>query len=184
MIRWFFIVLLAVVAGAAMFLQRETTANLRSELILLREERSEIARLRAERDRLRAAQVPAAELERLRADRAALVQLRAEVEKMKEGAARAETMAANAPGSTALTLGFAVGNDGILSSEGSPLDLNSLKQRLAPLAKGAVVEIRIALDPQSPVDQVKAAVDNLIKLEKELGLKFNLRFDQRTVTAR
>jgi len=84
-LRWLSVLLLALalVAGAALWLQRQQSAVLREEIVLLREENGEIARLRAERERLMAAQVSAAELERLRADRAAIVRLRDEIERLK-----------------------------------------------------------------------------------------------------
>src|SRR5262245_9033404 len=73
----------AVVAGAALLLQREIASTLRSEIELLREDNRKLARVRAERDRLLAAQIPEAELQRLRADRAALTQLRSELDALK-----------------------------------------------------------------------------------------------------
>ncbi len=84
-LRWLSALLLALalVAGAALLLQRQIAAQLRDEIALLRDENRTLARLRAEHERLTAAQIPAAELERLRADRAAVVQLRAEIEQLK-----------------------------------------------------------------------------------------------------
>ena len=84
-LRWLSILLLAlaVVAGAAWWLQRESSAQLRGEIALLRDEHNKLATLRAENAKLVAAQPSAAELERLRADRAAIVQLRGEIEKLK-----------------------------------------------------------------------------------------------------
>lgn len=76
---------LAVVAGAELWLQRQAAAELRGELVLLRDERTRLGHLRADNEKLVAAQPPAAELERLRADRAAAVQLRAEIERLKRG---------------------------------------------------------------------------------------------------
>src|SRR5258708_7125210 len=86
-LRWLSALLLAlaIVAGAALWLQRQAAAQLRDEIALLREERGKVVRLRAENSKLTAAQVSAAELERLRADRAAVVQLRGEIEKLKAG---------------------------------------------------------------------------------------------------
>src|SRR5260221_11537878 len=92
-LRWFSSVLiaLALVAGAVLLLQRQSAAQLREEIALLREEHRGIARLRAENQRLLAAQLPEAELERLRSDRAAVVRLRGEIEKVKNGVQAQET---------------------------------------------------------------------------------------------
>lgn len=85
--RWLSVPLLAlaVVAGAAWWLQRQGAAQLRDEIALLRDEHRQIDALRAANARLAAAQPPAAEIDRLRADRAAVGQLRAEIEKLKTG---------------------------------------------------------------------------------------------------
>lgn len=71
---------LALAAGAALMLQRQSAKQLCDEIALLRDENRELARLRTDNARLVAAQPSAAELEQLRADRAAVVQLRAEME--------------------------------------------------------------------------------------------------------
>ena len=86
-LRWLSAVLLALalVAGAALWLQRQEADNLRGEIVPLREEQRELVRLRAENQRLAAAQPEAAELARLRADRAAAVRLRGEIEKTRDG---------------------------------------------------------------------------------------------------
>jgi uncharacterized protein HemX len=91
-LRWLSALLfaLAIAAGAALLLQRQSAAQLRDEIALLREENRQLAQQRAENAKLVAAQVPAAEMDRLRADRAAVVQLRAEIEKMKAGVAERE----------------------------------------------------------------------------------------------
>ena len=97
--RWFSVVLLglALVAGAALLLQRHATEALRSELALLRDENREVARLRAEQQCLKAAEVPAAELERLCADHAALIRLRAEINRLKNRADQKARANASAP---------------------------------------------------------------------------------------
>ena len=86
-LRWLSVVLLALalVAGASLWLQRQTAAQLRSEIALLREENRELARLRTENQRLIAAQTPETELARLRADHAAVLRLRAELDALKKG---------------------------------------------------------------------------------------------------
>lgn len=89
-LRWIsaLCLVLAVLIGTAWLLQRQTSAALRTELELLRDENREIARLRAEHQKLIAAQPGAAEVERLRADRAALIRLRAEIDELKSGVER------------------------------------------------------------------------------------------------
>jgi hypothetical protein len=179
MMRWFFVGLLIVAAGGALLLQREATANLRSEVALLRENQRELATLRAERERLIAAQPAPAEVERLRADRTALNQLRAEIDKMKEHAARREVAAANPTRPSVPAVAIGVGGDGSLSAEGKALDADSLRQRLSGFPKGSRVDVHFVLDPRANVDTTRAAVDQLVAVEKELGLKLNLRFDQK-----
>ena len=80
-LRWLAALLLAlaVVAGVALWLQRQAASQLRDEIALLREQNRELARLRAESQRLAAALPPAGELERLRADHAAVARLRGEI---------------------------------------------------------------------------------------------------------
>ena len=70
---------IAVVAAAALWLQRQEAEVLRGEIALLREERDELGKLRNENRRLAAQATPADEVARLRADRAAIGRLRAEI---------------------------------------------------------------------------------------------------------
>lgn len=86
-LRWLSALLLAlaIVAGAAFWLQRQSGAQLREEAALLRDEHRQLDQLRAENLKLVAAQPPAAELDRLRADHAAVGRLRAEIERLKAG---------------------------------------------------------------------------------------------------
>ncbi|MCX6954246.1 MAG: hypothetical protein NTV51_19010, partial [Verrucomicrobia bacterium] len=74
---------LATVAGAAWWLQGQTTEALRAEIALLREEQGELARLRGDNQRLAARQVSTEELARLRGDHAAVARMRAEIEKLR-----------------------------------------------------------------------------------------------------
>ena len=84
-LRWVSALLLAlaVSAGAALLFQRQSAAQLRGEIALLRDENRELAQLRAENSRLVATQPTAAQLEAMRADHAAVRQLRGEIEKLK-----------------------------------------------------------------------------------------------------
>jgi hypothetical protein len=75
----------ALVAGGALWLQRQAAAELQSEVALLRDQQAELARLRAENERLTAAQVPAAKLDAMRADHAAIGRLRQEVGALDAG---------------------------------------------------------------------------------------------------
>jgi len=198
-------VLLAVVVGAVMFLQRETGANLRSEIVLLREEHGEMARLKAERDRLKAAQMPAAELAQLRADRAALMQIRSELDAMK---ARADQMArvgempaavkmppaeksgpvgeesANAtPSGSVSVMPIALAMNGTLSLDGNVVDLNELKARWSLLPKDTLVDVRMTPESGARSEDVKGNVERLMALGRELGLKVNLRLEGAVTTA-
>ena len=84
-LRFLSVVLLALafVAGAALWLQRQSATQLRGEIALLRDEHRKLAELRAENARLIAAQPSAAQLEAMRADHAAVLRLRGEIEKLK-----------------------------------------------------------------------------------------------------
>ena len=85
-LRWLsgLLVVLALLAGAALWLQRQATEALRSELALLRDENRALTRLRAENQKLVAARMPAAEVERLRADHAAVARLQREIEALRK----------------------------------------------------------------------------------------------------
>jgi hypothetical protein len=83
-LRWLFALLsLAILVGVALWLQRQTAAQLRDEIALLREESRQVAQLRAENARLVAAQPAAAQLDAMRTDHAAVLRLRGEIEKLK-----------------------------------------------------------------------------------------------------
>lgn len=77
------LLVLAVVAGGALWSQRQASAVLRGEIVLLREENAERVRLRAENRRLVAQQISATEQERLRGDHLAVMRLRDEIEKSR-----------------------------------------------------------------------------------------------------
>lgn len=74
---------LAVLAGAAWWLQTQEAEVLRGEIAMLREERGELSKLRDENRRLAAQATPVDEVVRLRADRAAIGRLRAEIETLR-----------------------------------------------------------------------------------------------------
>jgi hypothetical protein len=186
--RWVCAVLLAfaLVAGAGLWLQRETTAALESEIALLRDEQRALARLRAAHEKLIAEQVPEAEVARLRNDRAALMRLRSEIEQMQ---ARADRMAsagqpaqksakAETVSAPALTLNLAIQPDGNLTLDGMPVDLDfEIKQRLAGLARGEFVKFRLNV-PHAPQPGImKQRVDRLMAMTKEFELRAEIFFD-------
>ena len=76
--------LLAAVGLLVLGRQWLSTAELRANLELAREQNDDFSRLQSENRRLKEKQISAAELDRLRADHAALPRLRAEVEALKK----------------------------------------------------------------------------------------------------
>ena len=180
--RWISLglVVLGAVAFAALLLQRQEAAALRREIGLLREEGRQLASMRAEHERLRTEKISDAELERLRGDRAALVRLRSEIETMRT---RAEKMAAaqqeKAPQPPpALVLNVAIAPDGGLSLDGGPIDLNTLRQRLAPFAgtnDHVAFRLRTAADVRK--DDVARALSAMLGLAKELRVRSAVTFE-------
>jgi hypothetical protein len=85
-LRWLPVALLALalVAGGAWVLQRQSAEQLRSELAGLRDENRELARLRDENQRLAAQQPTAAQLAALRTDHVAVAQLKSQIEALRE----------------------------------------------------------------------------------------------------
>lgn len=73
--------------AVGLWLQHQTTAQLRRELALVHEQQREVAAAKADHARLIAAATPDVEVQRLRDDRAALGRLRAELEDLKSRAA-------------------------------------------------------------------------------------------------
>jgi hypothetical protein len=183
--RWISAVALvfAIVAGTGFWLQHETSAALRGEIALLRDEQKTLARLRAENERLSAAQVTDAELARLRADRAALMRLRDEIERMKARAeqtasaqqvASAATKAEAAP-TPALVLNIALAPNGNLLRDGAPVDFNfEIRQQLAGLRRGDFVKIRCKIPDRSQFDLLNQRMDAFMALAKELGLRMEI----------
>lgn len=94
--RWIagMLLVVAAVAGAALWLQRQEAEALRGELTWLREEQSELARLEAEHRRLMANAVQTEELARWRNDHAAVVRLRSEIEATRRGIEERERVVA------------------------------------------------------------------------------------------
>src|SRR5437868_1285268 len=85
----------AVVAGAALLLQRQAASLLQAEIGLARDESREISRLQAENQKLSRALPTAEALTAMRSDHAAVLRLRSEIEKLKDNVqAREKTLAA------------------------------------------------------------------------------------------
>ena len=82
--QYLFLVILALVVGAGLVLQRQSNAALRDVIVLFRGRNQELIQLEAQHGRLVRAQASAAELESLRADHAAIERLRGEVETAKK----------------------------------------------------------------------------------------------------
>ena len=195
-LRWLSALLLAlaVVAGAALWLQRQEAADLREELARLHEENRELARLRGENLRLEAALPPAAKLEDLRADRAAVVRLRGEIEKTKDNLqARDRALATVAPAAPtapaaqlppALVVNISVSVDGSLTSNGQTFDPSALRQQLSTLPRGSTFEIWLRQpkpDANVPFDKMKQSVeviaDHAKQSVKDFGLKMSLKME-------
>jgi hypothetical protein len=191
--RWISAVFLAlaIVAGAGWLLQREATSALRTEMMLLREDNRKLDRLRAEHERLAAKGVSDVELERLRADHAAVMRLREEIETLRTRAEKMERDAAVPVSATPAkpvavaaptrTLRYAITREGTLSFEGNPVDLAMIRQQLAALPRGERVAIRLELPRNGPAGsfaQVKQAVDGIMGVVKEMGIKMELQLDR------
>ena len=198
-LRWLSALLLAlaVVAGAAFWLQRQEAADLREELARLREENRELARLRGENLRLEAALPSSVKLEDLRADRAAVVRLRGEIEKTTDNLqAREWALATVAPATPpapttpvaqvppALVVNISMSGDGSLTSNGQTFEPTALRQQLSTLPRGSTFEIRLRPKPDVnvPFDKVKqslgAIAEHAQQSAKDFGLKMSLRIEQ------
>lgn len=187
--RWFtfLFLLLALLAGGALVIQREIGSALRTELALLREQRHNLGRLQEENRRLADLQPDAAELERLRTDRAALGRLRAEIESLRafvEQSARKQAEVATVPAPPAErppALKFHIGWDGSGGPmlDGSPLNLDFIRQRLNGLPKGEQVEFRLRFPKteRPPSEELKRFTTAIAKMAKESGLRFTMRFE-------
>lgn len=180
------LLILAVAAGAALWLQRQAAADLRDELALLRGDQRETARLRAENQRLAGALPPAEKMQELRADRAAVVRLRSEIEKTKDTLTtreRALTAAAPVePTPPALIAAIGLNADGSLTRDGQTFELPALRQQLSALPRGSLFEIRLRLPKaegggsfEKVMQGVEAITEHAKQAAKDFGLKLSLR---------
>jgi hypothetical protein len=175
--------LIAAITGfGRMLIERQETTALRSEIEILQQETKRLAQLRADRERLIAEKVSDAELQRLRADRAALVRLRNEISTLE---ANADRMTKNihepdAAKGAAHSVKLSLAGNGGLSLDGEPIDQSVLRQHLTKYAgKSEPVEISLQLaSAQTSTDAIKSTVEGIVRLSKELGLKFSMRFEK------
>ncbi|MDP3071542.1 MAG: hypothetical protein Q8N18_14730 [Opitutaceae bacterium] len=179
---------LAMVAGAALWVQRQVATDLRDELALLRDDSRELARLRAENQRLAAALPPSTKLEELRADRAAVVRLRGEIEKSRDNLEKREqalaATAAAPPAPPALVAAIGISIDGNLARDGQRFEPAALRQQLSALPRGSAFEIRLQLPKTEegvPFDKVKQSVDVIAEHAKQAAQDFGLKLSLRTV---
>ena len=176
------LLVVAVVAFLRFLIERQESAVLRTEIAVLRQDEQRIAQLRAEHERLVAEKVSDAELQRLRADRAALVRLRNEINQLEGNADRMakglKEAAAGKPAAQLVKLSLA--NDGGLTLDGAAIDQTVLRQHLAKFAEGAEpVEISLHIaSATTSTDILKSTVEGIVRLSKELGLKFSMRFEK------
>jgi hypothetical protein len=176
------LLVVAVVAFVRFLIERQESAVLHTEVAVLRQDEQRVAQLRGEHERLIAGKVSDAELQRLRADRAALVRLRNEINQLEGNADRmGKGMQETASGKPAAQLvKLSLANDGGLSLDGAPIDQTALRQHLAKYAGGTEpVEISLHIvSTTTSTDILKATVEGIVKLSKELGLKFSMRFEK------
>lgn len=182
--HWIALGLLAAsVAGfAGLLIEHQETKALRSQIEILQQENQRAGQLRAERDRLVAGKVSDAELQRLRGDRAALIRLRNEITALEANAdrmAKAMEEPATKKAAAHLVKLSLAGNGGLLL-EGAPIDQGALRQHLEKfVGKPEHVEISLQLaSVGTSTDAIKSAVEGVVKLSKELGLKFSMRFEK------
>ncbi|MBL9189342.1 MAG: hypothetical protein JNK23_17800 [Opitutaceae bacterium] len=179
---------LALVAGAALWLQRQAATDLRDEIVLLREDSRELARLRAENQRLEETLPPPAKLEELRADRAAVLRLRSEIEKTRDNLEKREQAlaapAAPPPAPPALVVAIGLGIDGNLVRDSQRFEPAALRQELSALPRGSAFEIRLQLPKTEegvPFDKVMQSVDAITRQAKQAAQEFGLKMSLRTV---
>jgi len=180
--------LLALIAGGILVIQREIGSALRAELALLRNQRHNLERLREEYRRLAELQPDAAELERLRADRAALSRLRAEIESLRasvEQSARKPTAVETIPvarneKAPAMTFHIGLVGSGGATLDGSPLNLDVVRQRLSGLPKGEPVMFRFQVPKveRLPSEEIKRLMTAIAKMARESGVGFTMRIER------
>lgn len=141
---------LALVAGALLWLQRQSTEALRTEIVLLREQKAELNQVRAENARLKGALISEADLARLRADRAAVLRLRGEIERTRKDLDQQErALAEQAAEAKTVKLAMNIGADGEIMVDGAPLDEPTLRRVLGDVPSGS--RVQIDLYPSGPV---------------------------------
>jgi hypothetical protein len=177
------LLVLALVAGAWLWLQRQAAETLRAELALLREQNIELARLRADNEQLKASQLPTQELERLQADHAAVLRLRTEVQRTGESVVEKEK-AQGELRAVKLTLSVGIGADGQVLLDGEGFTSEKLRERLAGLARGERIKVNFhsptgGVETETTSKGVKMVTEELRKLAKELGLKAEIQLRSR-----
>lgn len=179
--RFFTVLLgaLALVAGALFWLQRQATEALRTEIVLLREQKAELAKARTENARLKAAQISEAEAARLRADRAALLRMRGEIERTRKDVERQEKvlkeLEADAVVTVRLTLSLKAGEDVVI--DGEPFNELRLRQKLASLPKGSRFDLKListgSITPRD-LEKMQKTLGEIRDVARSLGLGFKL----------
>lgn len=178
----------ALAGGAGWWWQHQTTEVWRTELAQLREEQGELAQARKKNEQLRAARVSADDLTRLRNDHAAVTRLRGEIGQLNEEALRRERALASgetkreavesraaAPVKPARSLQMEMGPDGEVRAEGATVDVVWLRQKLAGLAAGSAVDIRLKLPPTDKGTLPSGAVTRWSKTVHDLAKELNLK---------
>lgn len=178
---------LAAVATAGWWVQRQHTAVLRDDVARIRQQNSRIGSVQAEHERLVRERVPVWELQRLRSDHAALGWLQVEVDALKAAVSSRERSAAQAATSPnvpavvvppALIVNLAITQDGTVLVDGDRSDLALLEQRMAALVRGSSVAVRISGDP-AHVDTVRQTTRRLMAVAKEHGLRIEMTYGSR-----
>ena len=172
----------AIVGFARFFLERQETKTLRAEIERLEQQSERVAQLKAERERLVATKVSDEELQRLRGDRAALDRLRNEITALEANADRM-AKAIEQPvteKSAAQLVKLSLAGHGGLTLDGTPIDQGALRQHLEKfVGKPEPVEITLQLaSVATSTDVMKSTVEGIVRMSKELGLKFSMRFEK------
>ncbi len=173
---------LGLVAGALLWLQRQSTDALRAEVVLLREQQGGLAKLRVENGRLRAAQIAPDEFARLQGERAAVLRLRRELQDARERIERSEKALADLETevNVDMRLSFSINPGGDVLLEGQAFAPALLRQQLSSLRRGSNVEFNFTLfwvtRTQSPnLDQFRQVTKEIGQQIRDLGLKGKIR---------